>query len=142
MALRDPAHENEITPIHVHSVEWSDRSVPVEKRTFWSLCSLQTQHDSQQRERGLVCLVSTQPFDMAFPVRWLSQFGKLIIFCRYSELLNRKSLNSHYLCSRESHTSHRTGNTMSKGCVETRLTSVRSRCCESSVVQTFELDYL
>ena len=32
MALRDAAHE--IAPIHVHSVEWSDRSVPVQKRTF------------------------------------------------------------------------------------------------------------
>ena len=25
--------ENEITPIDVHSVEWSDRSVPVQKRS-------------------------------------------------------------------------------------------------------------
>ena len=33
MALRDAAHE--IAPIHVHSVEWSDRSVPVQKRTFY-----------------------------------------------------------------------------------------------------------
>ena len=32
MALRDAAHE--IAPIHVHSVEWSDPSVPVQKRTF------------------------------------------------------------------------------------------------------------
>ena len=32
MALRDAAHE--IAPIQVHSVEWSDRSVPVQKRTF------------------------------------------------------------------------------------------------------------
>ena len=32
MALRDAAHE--IASIHVHSVEWSDRSVLVQKRTF------------------------------------------------------------------------------------------------------------
>ena len=32
MALRDAAHE--IAPIHVHSVEWSDCSVHVQKRTF------------------------------------------------------------------------------------------------------------
>ena len=32
MALRDAARE--IAPIHVNSVEWSDRSVPVQKRTF------------------------------------------------------------------------------------------------------------
>ena len=32
MALRDAAHK--IAPIHIHSVEWSDRSVPVQKRTF------------------------------------------------------------------------------------------------------------
>ena len=34
------ALENEIKPIHVCSVEWSNRSVTVQKRTFWSLCSL------------------------------------------------------------------------------------------------------
>ena len=33
MAHRDAAHKNEITPKDVHSVEWSDRSVPVQKRS-------------------------------------------------------------------------------------------------------------
>ena len=58
MALRDPGLENKITSIFLHSIVWSDRSVPVHKRTFWSL---KMRYGSQQRERALVNLVLHGP---------------------------------------------------------------------------------
>ena len=84
MAHRDAAHENEITPIDVHSVEWSDRSVPVQKHsgvvviiTIAIRCTSDTaragQHGSTHPiDKVFQCggSVTTQSIDMAFPVRW------------------------------------------------------------------------
>ena len=70
MAHRDAAQENEITPIDVHSVEWSDRPVPVQKRsgvvviiTNAIRCTTDTARAGQPG--------STHSIDMAFPVLWL-----------------------------------------------------------------------
>ena len=92
MAHRDAAHENQITSIHIHSVEWSDRSEPVQKRTFSGPYVHYKRDTIRNSESALVSLGSTQSIDRAFPERWLSRFAKLIIFLQikyFSELLNR-----------------------------------------------------
>ena len=68
IASRDAIQENEITPIDVHSVEWSDRSVPVQKR---SGVVVNVYKRDTVRERTLVSWFYTHPIGRAFPVRWL-----------------------------------------------------------------------
>ena len=59
MALRDAAHG--IAPIHVHSVELSDRSVPVQKRTFSGPYVHYKRDTIRNSESALVSLGSAQP---------------------------------------------------------------------------------
>ena len=59
MAHRDAAHENQITSIHIHSVEWSDRSEPVQKRTFSGPYVHYKRDTVRNSESALVSLGST-----------------------------------------------------------------------------------
>ena len=103
MAHRDAAHENQITPIHIHSVEWSDRSEPVQKLTFLVLMFItNATRFATVRARWSVWVLHS-------PLTWLFQCGgflaKLIIFLQYSagnviKFLFIISL-IHYLCSRK-----------------------------------------
>ena len=88
MALRDAAYE--IAPIHVHSVEWSDCSVPVQKRDFWCRCdhykrdtvrSSERAHAGQSKHSPLTRFSKCMPFDK-FPERWL-----VWLFFRSTELM-------------------------------------------------------
>ena len=85
MALRDAAHG--IAPIHVHSVEWSDRSVPVQKRTFSGPYVHYKRDTIRKRARWSVWVLHS-PMTRFFS----SAVAKLIIFLQlkyFSELLNR-----------------------------------------------------
>ena len=70
IASRDAIHENEITPIYVHSVEWSDRSVPVQKRSG-IVVNVYKRDTVRNRYSVAGQAGSTHPIDKAFPGRWL-----------------------------------------------------------------------
>ena len=71
MAHRDAAHENEITPVHVHFRRMV-RPLCTCSKTYFSGPYVHNKRDTiHNSESVLASLVSTQSIDMAFPVRWL-----------------------------------------------------------------------
>ena len=88
------------------SVEWSDRSVPVQKLTSGPYVHYE-RNTIRNSESALASLVSAQPFDMAFLVRWLVWLHDSLYSADEIFLLTAKqvkSLNSNYLYYKESHT--------------------------------------